>query len=178
MIHLDLPHNPNRLEQRNGRIDRYGQHNDPEIRYFYLAGTFEERLLLRLIAKYEKARACLSFMPNTLGVSAAPGGLQEPLFAGFAEDTPTLFGNAPRLIHSLDLAAEDTDSEAYRDLLREIDRSFKSFDHMAVRHGWMVGATEMGPPPINRHATILICRSSLFPHCLLTPRDIVRRSLG
>ena len=81
LIHLDLPYNPNRLEQRNGRIDRYGQRNDPEIRYLFLAGTFEERLLLRLIAKYEKARACLSFMPNTLGVGADPASLAEPLFA-------------------------------------------------------------------------------------------------
>ena len=91
----------------------------------YLAGTFEERLLLRLIAKYEKARACLSFMPNTLGVGADPASLHEPLFAGFAED---LFSGMPRLVHSLDLAAEDTDSEAYRELLREIDRAFQSFD--------------------------------------------------
>ena len=109
LIHLDLPYNPNRLEQRNGRIDRYGQRNDPEIRYLFLAGTFEERLLLRLIAKYEKARACLSFMPNTLNVGADPASLHEPLFAGFAED---LFSAMPRLVHSLDLAAEDTDSEA------------------------------------------------------------------
>ena len=136
LIHLDLPYNPNRLEQRNGRIDRYGQRNDPEIRYLFLAGTFEERLLLRLIAKYEKARACLSFMPNTLGMGANPAHLAEPLFGGLAED---LFSAMPRLIHSLDLAAEDTDSEAYRDLLREIDRAFQSFDHMAVRHGWLSG---------------------------------------
>ena len=136
LIHLDLPYNPNRLEQRNGRIDRYGQRFDPEIRYLFLAGTFEERLLLRLIAKYEKARACLSFMPNTLGVAADPARLHEPLIAGFAED---LFSGAPRLVHSLDLAAEDNDSEAYRDLLREIDRAFQSFDHMAVRHGWLSG---------------------------------------
>jgi SNF2-related domain/Helicase conserved C-terminal domain len=147
LIHLDLPYNPNRLEQRNGRIDRYGQRNDPQIRYLYLAGTFEERLLLRLIAKYEKARACLVFMPNTLGLSAAdPDDLREPLFTGFAEDPPTLFGKASRLIHSLDLAAEDNDGEAYRDLLREIDRAFKSFDHMAVRHGWMTGAVATDPP--------------------------------
>jgi len=136
LIHLDLPYNPNRLEQRNGRIDRYGQKHDPEIRYLFLAGTFEERLLLRLIAKYETARACLSFMPNTLGVVADPASLHEPLFSGFAED---LFSGMPRLIHSLDLAAEDTDSEAYRDLLREIDRAFRNFDHMAVRHGWLSG---------------------------------------
>jgi hypothetical protein len=147
LIHLDLPYNPNRLEQRNGRIDRYGQRNDPEIRYLYLAGTFEERLLLRLIAKYEKARACLSFMPNTLAVTAEPARLAEPWLAGFAED---LFSSVPRLVHSLDLAAEDGDSDAYRDLLREIDRAFQSFDHMAVRHGWMgvpaVDAPASDPP--------------------------------
>jgi superfamily II DNA or RNA helicase len=143
LIHLDLPYNPNRLEQRNGRIDRYGQRNDPEIRYLFLAGTFEERLLLRLIAKYEKARSCLSFMPNTLGVSADPASLHEPLFTGFAED---LFSGLPRLIHSLDLTAEDTDSEAYRDLLREIDRAFQSFDHMAVRHGWLSGGETRDVP--------------------------------
>jgi hypothetical protein len=99
----------------------------------YLAGTFEDRLLLRLIGKYEKARACLSVMPNTLSVTADPPSLHEPLFA---ED---LFSELPRLIHSLDLTAEDNDSEAYRDLLREIDRAFQSFDHMAVRHGWLSG---------------------------------------
>ena len=86
LIHLDLPYNPNRLEQRNGRIDRYGQEHDPEIRYLYLAGTFEERLLLRLIAKYEKARARLTFMPDTLGVTADEEAWSTGLVAGFAED--------------------------------------------------------------------------------------------
>jgi hypothetical protein len=57
LLHLELPYNPNRLEQRNGRIDRYGQRETPVVRYLYLAGTFEERLLLRLIAKYERQRA-------------------------------------------------------------------------------------------------------------------------
>ena len=56
LIHLELPFNPNRLEQRNGRIDRYGQEHDPIVRYLYLRGTFEERILLRLIAKYERQR--------------------------------------------------------------------------------------------------------------------------
>ncbi len=51
LIHLELPYNPNRLEQRNGRIDRFGQREGPIVRYLYLAGTFEERLLMRLIAK-------------------------------------------------------------------------------------------------------------------------------
>jgi superfamily II DNA or RNA helicase len=162
LIHLDLPYNPNRLEQRNGRIDRYGQRNDPEIRYLFLAGTFEERLLLRLIAKYEKARSCLSFMPNTLGVSAHPASLHEPLF-GFAED---LFSSLPRLVHSLDLAAEDTDSDAYRDLLREIDRAFQSFDHMAVRHGWLSGGEGLGTPTPQSRSDIDL---GAFVRSVLTP---------
>src|SRR5690606_1180768 len=29
LVHLELPYNPNRLEQRNGRIDRFGQKHTP-----------------------------------------------------------------------------------------------------------------------------------------------------
>src|SRR5439155_15540974 len=71
LIHLELPFNPNRLEQRNGRIDRYGQRLKPHVRYLFLRGTFEERILLRLIAKYEKQRARLTFVPNTLGITTS-----------------------------------------------------------------------------------------------------------
>ena len=95
LIHLDLPYNPNRLEQRNGRIDRYGQTHEPQIRYLYIAGTFEERLLLRLIAKHEKARAHLSFMPDTLGVTADEDAWSTGLVAGFAESQATLFEDEP-----------------------------------------------------------------------------------
>jgi hypothetical protein len=34
LVNFDIPFNPNRLEQRIGRIDRYGQDHDPEIRHF------------------------------------------------------------------------------------------------------------------------------------------------
>ena len=137
LIHLDLPYNPNRLEQRNGRIDRYGQTHDPCIRYLYLAGTFEERLLLRLIAKYEKARAHLDFMPDTLGVTADADALGTGLVAGFAERQAQLFEDEPPSIRTLGHAAEEVNAEAYRDLLHEIDRAFEGYDRSAVRHGWL-----------------------------------------
>ena len=139
LIHLDLPYNPNRLEQRNGRIDRYGQRHAPEIRYLYLAGTFEERLLLRLISKYEKARARLAAMPATLGVTADAAALDTGLVAGFAEEQARLFEEAPPIVRMLDQEAADAGAEAYRDLLHEIDRAFAGYDRDAVRHGWFAG---------------------------------------
>jgi superfamily II DNA or RNA helicase len=138
LIHLDLPYNPNRLEQRNGRIDRYGQSHDPEIRYLYLAGTFEERLLLRLIAKYEKARACLAVMPDTLGVTADEAAWSKGLVAGFAEDQAALFEDDVPAIRTLDRVAEATNTAAFRDLLHEIDRAFAGHERHSVRHGWLV----------------------------------------
>jgi len=146
LIHLDLPYNPNRLEQRNGRIDRYGQRQDPEIRYLYLAGTFEERLLLHLIAKYEKARARLDVMPDTLGVTAdesawstglISGFAEDRAHLGFAEDQARLFDDDAPPIRTLDVAAEAENAAALRDLLHEIDRAFAGYERQAVRHGWL-----------------------------------------
>ena len=108
LIHLDLPYNPNRLEQRNGRIDRYGQVRDPQIRYLYLAGTFEERLLLRLIAKYEKARAQLDCRCRTRSGSQRT---RKPGAAGWSPGSPSVrrgcsTTNRPP-IRTLDRVAED-----------------------------------------------------------------------
>jgi superfamily II DNA or RNA helicase len=127
LVHLDLPYNPNRLEQRNGRIDRYGQREAPQIRYLYLAGTFEEQLLLRLIAKYEKARAALTFMPETLGVSADRADWDVALVSGFAERQASLFEDAAPVIRTLDQTAEAL----------EIDRAYDGFERVALRHGWL-----------------------------------------
>ena len=38
LLHIEIPWNPNRLEQRNGRIDRHGQQFHPEIYHFVPAG--------------------------------------------------------------------------------------------------------------------------------------------
>lgn len=34
LVHYEIPWNPNRMEQRNGRIDRYGQRFSPELFHF------------------------------------------------------------------------------------------------------------------------------------------------
>jgi SNF2 family DNA or RNA helicase len=54
LIHIDLPWNPARLEQRNGRIDRKLQPS-PEVwcRYFVYRQRPEDRVLQRLVEKTE-----------------------------------------------------------------------------------------------------------------------------
>jgi superfamily II DNA or RNA helicase len=58
LVNYDIPFNPNKLEQRIGRIDRYGQLKTPEVRHFVGAGwehatSFEDDLdfLARIAAK-------------------------------------------------------------------------------------------------------------------------------
>jgi SNF2 family DNA or RNA helicase len=42
LIHYEIPWNPNRLEQRNGRLDRYRQHHTVQIHHFVGAGWQEQ----------------------------------------------------------------------------------------------------------------------------------------
>lgn len=138
LLHLELPFNPNRLEQRNGRIDRFGQAFDPIVRYLYLSGTFEERILLRLIAKYERQRRLLTFVPNTLGVTSSDAA-GERLLAGLVEEEASLFTRPP-VEFRLDGEEEVPEEPATRELLEEIDRSLNGFRHAAQAHAWLGGA--------------------------------------
>jgi superfamily II DNA or RNA helicase/DNA-binding XRE family transcriptional regulator len=57
MINYDVPWNPARLEQRMGRIHRYGQNHDPVIILNFVApSTREGRVLKTLLEKLEKIR--------------------------------------------------------------------------------------------------------------------------
>jgi len=64
VLHYDLPWNPNRLEQREGRVDRFGQ-TRPEIRTCLLYGRDNpmDQVVLRVL--YKKART----IRNNIGVS-------------------------------------------------------------------------------------------------------------
>ncbi len=136
LIHLELPFNPNRLEQRNGRIDRYGQKLDPQVRYLYLRGTFEERILLRLIAKYEKQRARLTFVPNTLGITSTEAA-QARLLRGLMEEDGQLFKNEDTAFSFSDGDENEGADAATLELLEEIDRSLHGFEKAARSHGWL-----------------------------------------
>ena len=137
LLHLELPFNPNRLEQRNGRIDRFGQEYTPIVRYLFLCGTFEQRILLRLIAKYERQRKLLTFVPNTLGVTASAEATAERLLTGLVEEEASLF-QRDEPVFDLDSGQENSGADsATRELLEEIDRSLQGFERAATANTWL-----------------------------------------
>jgi len=65
MINYDIPWNPNRLEQRRGRIHRYGQEKDCLISNFVSVNTREGRVLEKLFDRIEQIENDLD--PNRTG---------------------------------------------------------------------------------------------------------------
>jgi superfamily II DNA or RNA helicase len=59
LFNYDIPWNPNRLEQRMGRIHRYGQHHDCLIFNFVATNTIEGHVLRRLLEKLQEIRDAL-----------------------------------------------------------------------------------------------------------------------
>ncbi|MEW6669533.1 MAG: DUF3883 domain-containing protein [Thermodesulfobacteriota bacterium] len=59
LFNYDIPWNPNRLEQRMGRIHRYGQRKDCLIFNFVATNTIEGRVLHRLLEKLQEIRNAL-----------------------------------------------------------------------------------------------------------------------
>ncbi len=59
LFNYDIPWNPNRLEQRMGRIHRYGQRKDCLIFNFVAKNTIEGRVLQRLLERLQEIRDAL-----------------------------------------------------------------------------------------------------------------------
>ena len=68
LIHVDLPWNPARLEQRNGRIDRKLQPS-PQVwcRYFVYEQRPEDVVLQALVRKTERIREQLGSAGQVIG---------------------------------------------------------------------------------------------------------------
>ena len=54
MVNYDLPWNPNRLEQRMGRIHRYGQKHPVHVFNLVASDTREGEIMQRLFEKLEE----------------------------------------------------------------------------------------------------------------------------
>jgi ERCC4-related helicase len=71
VIHYELPWNPNRLEQRNGRVDRFGQREPVVvIRTLVMDETLDATILKVLVEKANRIRHDYGFSPPYFGDEA------------------------------------------------------------------------------------------------------------
>lgn len=122
VVHYDLPWSPTRLEQREGRVDRFGQPRDV-IRVATIYGRnllIEQSVMQTLLAKHQRIK-------SELGVSI-------PVPASSAEVMATLFDKLldDRAVQ-LDLTGEIEDSIEQLNLADAVRPQFDEWDRAAER---------------------------------------------
>lgn len=137
LIHFDLPWNPSRLEQRNGRIDRKLQPaKQVTCRYFFYKERVEDRVLDALIRKTETIRQQLGTAGEVLRRSIEAKLTEGGIGRRDAEKMAAEIENASDA--RTDRARRDLDDDAERRLqrLREEEQKLqRQLDQARVRVG-------------------------------------------
>lgn len=112
MINYDIPWNPMRLEQRMGRIHRYGQEHDCLIFNFVAGNTREGQVLERLLERLEIIRAELQDdkVYDVVG-DIFPANLLERMIRD-------LYARRTTLDALLDRVVKEVDTERFRKICR------------------------------------------------------------
>lgn len=116
MVNYDLPWNPNRLEQRFGRIHRIGQRDQCHLWNLVAEGTREGEVFLRLLRKLEQQREALGTdaVFDVLGKILQGQSLKELLIAAVRNnDDPEVRARLDQVVQ------QDLDTDRLRELLAE-----------------------------------------------------------
>ena len=114
MINYDLPWNPNRIEQRFGRIHRIGQREVCRLWNLVAVDTREGQVFERLLDKIEEQRKAYGGRVfDVLGQSFADKPLREVLLDA------VLYGDDPARLAALEEIVDTEVSKGLPDLLRE-----------------------------------------------------------
>lgn len=156
LIHFDVPWSLMTFQQRNGRIDRYGQTRTPQIRYLLTESlnariTDERRVLEVLIEKDSQASKNIGDPSEFMGLHSAQE--EEQLVADFMEreaailadsDLATLFaGFLDENLSAIKQPLEDflptsTPSTTVDDMIAERPALYASdFDYAAAALNWL-----------------------------------------
>ena len=129
MINYDLPWNPNRLEQRFGRIHRIGQREICHLWNLVAGETREGDVFLRLLAKLEQERSSLGgAVFDVLGKVFQTTTLKELLIQAIRE------GDRPEVRARLDNVIDNEfDPKHIRELLAERSLAHETLDQSKVR---------------------------------------------
>ena len=132
LLHYDCPWNPSRLEQRNGRIDRYGQGRDVTVHHFVSDSLPDLRFLDHIVRKAHEIREDLGSLNEIFGHAvyrrlihgenavAVQAALEASLKAASADGSlASATAATPREVPAPTTFAKalDLDAEAQRDTL-------------------------------------------------------------
>ena len=144
LFHFDLPWNPGRVEQRNGRIDRVLQ-PEAEVRchYFVVPARPEDRVLDYLVRKLEVIRTELGSLSEVISARLA-----ERLESGLRDVSEPEIDRLARPDDAAARAAQELEGEGaellrgnLEILRRQLDRSAKS---LAYRAAQLQDVTDLG----------------------------------
>lgn len=127
LVHYEIPWNPNRLEQRNGRIDRHGQPAKKVFCYHFLHDNRRDSPFLeKVVEKVQQMRADLG------SVSAVIEEEVERFMLG--ERSTRIEAVEPREVYRRDMKQALWDNARLKTLRAEVDRA---------RLEWHLGPEEM-----------------------------------
>ncbi|SIS18350.1 DEAD/DEAH box helicase [Natronorubrum thiooxidans] len=89
MVNYDLPWNPIRIDQRMGRLHRYGQDRTVEIRNLFFKDTRESEILNLLVEKTNQIESDLGMRSDVLGQVLDDLDLDQTIMSALAEGRPT-----------------------------------------------------------------------------------------
>ena len=148
VLHYDLPWNPNRIEQREGRVDRFGQ-TAPEIKTYVLYGednamdTFVMDVLIRKVREIQKSiGVSINIGENSKSIMAEAAkrilfdkssGMQSRLFADTEESVTNELELARKKGENLRsiFAHESIDPVAIKQDLEAVDEAIGDVDTVA-----------------------------------------------
>ena len=142
LVNYDIPWNPMRIEQRIGRIDRFGQKSDKiQIYNFITPGTIEERIFFRCFERLGIFKDTIGDMEEVLGelTEALTQAALDTLLTQqqTEEKVQQLADNALRLIEEQRrLEKESTD-------LLGLDRAFQEEVEKIQKEGRFVSSKEL-----------------------------------
>jgi superfamily II DNA or RNA helicase len=138
VIHYELPFNPNRMLQRQGRVDRYGQERPCRFGFLYAKDTYEGEVLSRLFTKIEAQITRLGAIGDVLG--ALQSDRIEDLLARSPDDVKSAIAAAERSIDEELLRVDDP-----RTMKMLGDDPMTAEDVKRVESASLAGASPLGP---------------------------------
>jgi hypothetical protein len=121
VFHFDIPWNPSRLEQRNGRLDRHGQARDVTVFHFTSEDDADLKFIGKVVQKVHEIRDDLGSMGEVFDAAFERRFLDQEdtdtLIVGMEHDVQKMKGRA-----AIPRARREVDGEAYAKSLAEFSR--------------------------------------------------------